>query len=54
MTGKVGRNKVKGKAKEVIGKLTGDRRMQADAKADQAKAETSKAMREVHHRGRGD
>ncbi|MGW6405091.1 CsbD family protein [Streptomyces sp. NPDC055134] len=53
MTGKVGRNKVKGKAKELIGKLAGDRRVQADAKADQAKAETNKAMREVHDRGRG-
>ncbi|MGW6143402.1 hemerythrin domain-containing protein [Streptomyces sp. NPDC055140] len=53
MTGKVGRNKVKGKAKEMVGKLFGDRRMQADGKADQAKAETNKAMREIHDRGRG-
>ncbi|MGW6360644.1 CsbD family protein [Streptomyces sp. NPDC055092] len=53
MTGKVGRNKAKGKAKEMVGKLFGDRRMQADGKADRAKAETNKAMREVHDHGRG-
>lgn len=52
MTGKVGRNKAKGKVKEMVGKLAGYRRTQADGKADQAKAETSKAMREVHDRGR--
>ncbi|MFF1360567.1 CsbD family protein [Streptomyces sp. NPDC058297] len=53
MTGRGGMDKIKGKAKEMTGKITGDRRKEAEGKGDQFKAEGKKAMREVHDRARG-
>ncbi|MER6500602.1 CsbD family protein [Streptomyces sp. NPDC001455] len=39
-----GKDKIKGKAKETLGKLTGDRRKEAEGKAEQAKGEIKKKM----------
>ncbi|MGX1672618.1 CsbD family protein [Streptomyces sp. NPDC055400] len=51
MAGKRGTGKAKGKAKEMTGKVTGDRGKEAEGRADQAKGEES--LREVHDRARG-
>ncbi|MEU9762306.1 CsbD family protein [Streptomyces sp. NPDC047985] len=40
-----GKDKIKGKAKETLGKLTGDRRKEAEGKAEQVKGEIKKKMR---------
>ncbi|MER7196587.1 hypothetical protein CG723_43625 [Streptomyces sp. CB01635] len=53
MTGRGGLDKIKGKAKEVTGKITGDRRKEAEGKGDQVKGEAKRVMREVHDRARG-
>ncbi|MEU9619439.1 MULTISPECIES: CsbD family protein [unclassified Streptomyces] len=45
-----GKDKIKGKAKEAMGKMTGDRRKQAEGKADQAKGEVKKQMGEARER----
>ncbi|MEU2234896.1 CsbD family protein [Streptomyces vietnamensis] len=45
---KSGMEKGKGKAKEAVGKATGDRRMEAEGKTDQAKGKTREAMEKVH------
>ncbi|MER5963532.1 CsbD family protein [Streptomyces sp. NPDC002057] len=37
-------DKVKGKAKETVGKVTGDDRMKAEGKMDQAKGKAKEAM----------
>ncbi|MFE1406828.1 CsbD family protein [Streptomyces sp. NPDC058770] len=39
-----GKDKIKGKAKETLGKLTGDRRKEAEGKAEQAKGKIKKKM----------
>ncbi|MER6503873.1 CsbD family protein [Streptomyces sp. NPDC001455] len=39
-----GKDKIKGKAKETLGKLTGDRRKEAEGKVEQAKGEIKKKM----------
>ncbi|MFF2009679.1 CsbD family protein [Streptomyces sp. NPDC058195] len=46
MTHGSGKDKIKGKAKETMGKLTGDRRQQAEGKMQQAKGEIKKKMNE--------
>ncbi|MGW6359982.1 CsbD family protein [Streptomyces sp. NPDC055092] len=53
MADKGGTDKIKGKAKEMTGKVTGDRRREAEGKADQAKGEAKKAMGSAHDRARG-
>ncbi|GAA1240285.1 MULTISPECIES: CsbD family protein [Streptomyces] len=51
MAGKGGTTKVKGKAKEMTGKVTGNRGKEAEGRAHQAKGE--EPLREVHDRARG-
>ncbi|MFJ8888698.1 CsbD family protein [Streptomyces sp. NPDC102402] len=46
-------DKIKGKAKEATGKLTGDRRKEAEGKADQAKAKTEGALGGAGERAKG-
>lgn len=53
MSDKKAMDKLKGKAKETAGKLTGDRRKEAEGKADQAKAGAKGAMGEVGDRAKG-
>ncbi|RVU17576.1 CsbD family protein [Streptomyces antnestii] len=53
MAGKRGTDKIKGKAKEMTGKVTGNRAKEAEGKVDQAKAEAEESMREVQDRARG-
>ncbi|MFD7071173.1 CsbD family protein [Streptomyces sp. NPDC059913] len=45
-----GKDKIKGKAKETLGKLTGDRRKEAEGKAEQAKGAIKKKMSGGHDR----
>ncbi|MFF1357746.1 CsbD family protein [Streptomyces sp. NPDC058297] len=53
MPDKGGMDKVKGKAKEMTGKVTGDRRKEAEGKTDQAKGEAKKTMGDARDRARG-
>jgi uncharacterized protein YjbJ (UPF0337 family) len=46
-------DKIKGKAKEAAGKLTGDRRKESEGKADQAKAKTEDALGGAGERAKG-
>jgi uncharacterized protein YjbJ (UPF0337 family) len=43
MAGKGGMDKAKGKAKEMTGKVTGDRETEIEGKLDQARGEAKKA-----------
>ncbi|MGW5781784.1 CsbD family protein [Streptomyces sp. NPDC003863] len=43
-----GMEKNKGKVEEAMGKATGDRRMEAEGKADRAKGSAREAMEKVH------
>lgn len=45
--------KVKGKAKEMAGKITGDERMQGDGKAEHAMGRAKEAMEEAKERVAG-
>ncbi|MER5743308.1 CsbD family protein [Streptomyces sp. NPDC002225] len=45
-----GKDKIKGKAKETLGKLTGDRRKEAEGEAEQAKGAIKKKMSGGHDR----
>lgn len=45
-----GKDKIKGKAKEAMGKMTGDRRKEAEGKLDQAKGEIKKQTDEARDR----
>ncbi|MFF5337306.1 CsbD family protein [Streptomyces sp. NPDC013181] len=47
------KDKVTGKAKEAMGKMTGDRRKEAEGKADQAKGKTKDAMGGARERAEG-
>ncbi|GGV92390.1 CsbD family protein [Streptomyces gelaticus] len=47
------KDKIKGKAKEAMGKMTGDRRKEAEGKADQAKGRAKGAMSDVGKRAQG-
>ncbi|MYT98710.1 MULTISPECIES: CsbD family protein [unclassified Streptomyces] len=46
-------DKLKGKGKEAVGKLTGDRRKESEGKADQAKASAKHKVDEVGDRAKG-
>ncbi|MFH9138511.1 CsbD family protein [Streptomyces sp. NPDC017524] len=46
-------DKMKGKGKEAVGKLTGDRRKEAEGKADQAKGGAKDAAGGVGERAKG-
>ena len=46
-------DKVKGSIKEVAGKMTGDRRTEAEGKTDQAKGEVKNAARDVKETAKG-
>ena len=51
MTGTV--DKLKGWIKEAVGKATGNRRMEAEGKTDQAKGEAKNAARDVKETAKG-
>ncbi|POX40193.1 CsbD family protein [Streptomyces sp. Ru73] len=53
MADKGAMDKLKGKAKEMAGKATGDRRMKGEGKADQTKGKAKDAMDEVKGQGEG-
>ncbi|MFI1935405.1 MULTISPECIES: CsbD family protein [unclassified Streptomyces] len=46
-------DKLKGKGKEAVGKLTGDRRKESEGKADQAKGRAKGAVDEAGDRAKG-
>ncbi|MEU8679162.1 CsbD family protein [Streptomyces sp. NPDC048560] len=45
-----GKDKLTGKAKEAMGKLTGNRRKEAEGKMEQTKGETKRKLRGRHDR----
>ncbi|MEV0505789.1 CsbD family protein, partial [Streptomyces spectabilis] len=49
----MGVDKAKGKAKEMVGKATGNDRMEAEGKTDQAKAKMREAADEARERAQG-
>ncbi|MEV0991196.1 CsbD family protein [Streptomyces sp. NPDC049949] len=46
-------DQAKGKAKEAVGKVTGNDRMKAEGKTDQAKGKAKEALSETEERARG-
>ncbi|MFE7614853.1 CsbD family protein [Streptomyces sp. NPDC057496] len=46
------KDKIKGKAKEAMGKMTGDQRKQAEGKMDQAKGQAKSAMSDAEKRAK--
>ncbi|MFE5864957.1 CsbD family protein [Streptomyces virginiae] len=46
-------DQAKGKAKEAVGKVTGNDRMKTEGKMDQAKGKTKEALSEAEERARG-
>ena len=46
-------DKVKGSIKEAVGKVTGDRRTEAEGKTDQAKGEVKNAARDAKETAKG-
>ena len=46
-------DKVKGWIKEMVGKVTGDRRTEAEGKTDRAKGEAKDAVRDVKESAKG-
>lgn len=46
-------DKLKGKAKEVAGKATGDKRQEAEGKTDQAKGAAKQAVDDARERAEG-
>ncbi|MFM9373376.1 CsbD family protein [Streptomyces sp. Da 82-17] len=52
MADKGGMDKAKGKAKEMTGKVTGDRRQQAEGKMDQARGEAKKVRGKAEEQAR--
>ncbi|MEV1045904.1 CsbD family protein [Streptomyces sp. NPDC049916] len=46
-------DKIKGKGKEAVGKATGNRRLEAEGQADQAKGKVKGAADEVGDRAKG-
>ncbi|GAA5004266.1 CsbD family protein [Streptomyces siamensis] len=50
MAGKGRQDKIKGKAKEMTGKVTGDREMQAEGQLDQARGEAKKTKAKAGER----
>jgi len=53
VTDKKAMDKLKGKAKEATGKVTGDRRKEAEGKSDQAKAKTEETLGATGDRAKG-
>ncbi|WP_434587890.1 CsbD family protein [Streptomyces sp. A5-4] len=53
MTDESAKDKFKGKAKEAMGKMTGDRRQETEGKTDQAKGRAKDAANEVRERADG-
>ncbi|MEU1019077.1 CsbD family protein [Streptomyces sp. NPDC005900] len=53
MGDKGGMDKLKGKAKEMTGKATGDDRRAAEGRTDQAKGEAKKAMGSARDKAKG-
>ncbi|QCX74140.1 CsbD-like protein [Streptomyces sp. YIM 121038] len=49
----VGVDKAKGKAKEMVGKATGNDRLEAEGKTDQAKAKMREAAEEAREKAQG-
>ncbi|MGA4837421.1 CsbD family protein [Streptomyces sp. G45] len=49
----MGVDKAKGKAKEMVGKATGNDRMAAEGKADQVKAKVREAKEEAREKAQG-
>ncbi|MFI8933232.1 CsbD family protein [Streptomyces sp. NPDC053474] len=49
----MGVDKAKGKAKEMVGKATGNDRMAAEGKTDQAKAKMREAAEEAREKAQG-
>ncbi|THA74796.1 CsbD family protein [Streptomyces sp. A0642] len=47
------KDKVAGKAKEAMGKMTGNRRMESEGKADQAKGKAKGAVGDARDRAQG-
>ncbi|KUF14853.1 MULTISPECIES: CsbD family protein [Streptomyces] len=52
MAGNGGMDKAKGKAKEMAGKVTGNRERQVQGKVDQARGDAKKAMHDARERAR--
>jgi uncharacterized protein YjbJ (UPF0337 family) len=50
MAGKGGADKIKGKAKEMTGKVTGDREKEAEGKLQQERGEAKKARAKTRER----
>ncbi|MEU2503259.1 CsbD family protein [Streptomyces sp. NPDC007863] len=46
-------DKARGRAKELAGRLTGDERLEAEGRTDQAKAKAREAVRKLRARARG-
>ncbi|MBK3386328.1 CsbD family protein [Streptomyces sp. DEF147AK] len=46
-------DKMKGKAKEAVGKVTGDRRAESEGKTDQAKGDAKDAADQLRERAKG-
>ncbi|AGI91182.1 CsbD family protein [Streptomyces albidoflavus] len=46
-------DKMKGKAKEAVGKVTGDRRAESEGKTDQAKGDAKDAADHLRERAKG-
>ncbi|MFH9736433.1 CsbD family protein [Streptomyces roseolus] len=46
-------DKARGRLKELAGKLTGDERLEAEGRTDQAKAKARGAVRRLRERARG-
>ncbi|GAA0477581.1 CsbD family protein [Streptomyces olivaceiscleroticus] len=53
MADKGAMDKLKGKAKEMAGKATGDRRMKGEGRADQTKGKAKDAVDEAKGQGKG-
>ncbi|MBO0914333.1 CsbD family protein [Streptomyces sp. NBC_01260] len=53
MTDGSAKDKITGKAKEAMGKMTGDRRKEAEGKTDQAKGKTKGGIGDAKERAEG-
>lgn len=53
MTGEGAKDKLKGKAKEAAGKVTGDRRKEAEGQTDQVKGAAKETADEVAEKAKG-
>ncbi|MFD8544889.1 CsbD family protein [Streptomyces sp. NPDC059649] len=53
MAGKGAKDKIKGKAKQATGKITGDDRLKAEGRMDEAKGKAKDAMEDTRETARG-